>query len=180
MDGRVSLRALQQTKDDGRKIAGVVARVYQIARILDGRASTWCPSATRWASTSGDRRTLPGTMGQTVTVAQAVRRGGHACAGLCRLLLRSLQEGTDAVVQPTIRFVKEAGVDVVKLDAASDYPEAVTAITRAGIPVFAQFGSRCRRRWATAWSTSPSPGHVNLTWPHPDGADSRRSGARSD
>ncbi len=35
MDGRVSLRALQQTKEDGRKIAGVVARVYQIARILD-------------------------------------------------------------------------------------------------------------------------------------------------
>ncbi len=66
------------------------------------------------------------------------------------------------------RFVKEAGVDVVKLDAASDYPEAVTAITRAGIPVFAQCGSRCRRRWATAWSTSPSPGHVNLTWARPD------------
>jgi 3-methyl-2-oxobutanoate hydroxymethyltransferase len=28
----------------------------------------------------------------------------------------------------------------VKLDAASDYPEAVEAVTRAGIPVFAQFG----------------------------------------
>jgi 3-methyl-2-oxobutanoate hydroxymethyltransferase len=37
-------------------------------------------------------------------------------------------------------MVKEAGVDLVKLDGASDYPEGVEAITRAGIPVFPQFG----------------------------------------
>lgn len=29
---------------------------------------------------------------------------------------------------------------MVKLDGAADFPEAVTAIARAGIPVFAQFG----------------------------------------
>jgi 3-methyl-2-oxobutanoate hydroxymethyltransferase len=31
-------------------------------------------------------------------------------------------------------------VDMVKLDGAADFPEAVRAISRAGIPVFAQFG----------------------------------------
>jgi len=111
MDGRVSLRALQQTKDDGRKIAGVVARVYQIARILDGAGVDLVSvgdtvGVNLWGPANPSRHE-----GQTVTVAQAVRRGGHPCAGLRRLLLRSLQEGTDAVVQPTIRFVKEAGVD---------------------------------------------------------------------
>ena len=29
---------------------------------------------------------------------------------------------------------------MVKVDAAADFPEVVTALTRAGIPVFAQFG----------------------------------------
>jgi 3-methyl-2-oxobutanoate hydroxymethyltransferase len=29
---------------------------------------------------------------------------------------------------------------MIKLDGAADYPEAVTALTRAGIPIFAQFG----------------------------------------
>jgi 3-methyl-2-oxobutanoate hydroxymethyltransferase len=36
--------------------------------------------------------------------------------------------------------VKEAGVDLVKLDGAADHLDAVEAVTRAGIPVFAQFG----------------------------------------
>jgi 3-methyl-2-oxobutanoate hydroxymethyltransferase len=36
--------------------------------------------------------------------------------------------------------VKDAGADIVKLDGASGFPEAVRAITRAGIPVWAQFG----------------------------------------
>jgi 3-methyl-2-oxobutanoate hydroxymethyltransferase len=36
--------------------------------------------------------------------------------------------------------VKEGGADLVKLDGASAFPEAVRAITRAGVPVWAQFG----------------------------------------
>ena len=35
MDQKISLRTLQQMKDDGRKIVGVVAWDYQIARIVD-------------------------------------------------------------------------------------------------------------------------------------------------
>ena len=44
-------------------------------------------------------------------------------------------------MRAAIRFVKEAGVDLVKLDAASDYLGGRRRrCTRAGIPVFAQFG----------------------------------------
>ncbi len=39
-----------------------------------------------------------------------------------------------------IRLVKEAGVDMVKLDGAADHAETVRALVRAGIPVFAQLG----------------------------------------
>jgi 3-methyl-2-oxobutanoate hydroxymethyltransferase len=37
-------------------------------------------------------------------------------------------------------LAKEGGADMVKLDGAADFPEAVRAIVRAGVPVFAQFG----------------------------------------
>jgi 3-methyl-2-oxobutanoate hydroxymethyltransferase len=37
-------------------------------------------------------------------------------------------------------MVAEAGVDMIKLDAAAEFPEAVTAIAQAGVPVWAQFG----------------------------------------
>jgi 3-methyl-2-oxobutanoate hydroxymethyltransferase len=37
-------------------------------------------------------------------------------------------------------MAKEAGADLVKIDAAPDFPDAVSAVARAGIPVWAQFG----------------------------------------
>ena len=51
-----------------------------------------------------------------------------------------LQSGRSEALVAAIRLAKEAGVDLVKLDGASDHLESVEAITRAGIPVFAQFG----------------------------------------
>ncbi len=51
-----------------------------------------------------------------------------------------LQQGSQAALAAAIRLVKEAGADMVKLDGAADFPDAVSAIVRAGIPVFAQFG----------------------------------------
>jgi 3-methyl-2-oxobutanoate hydroxymethyltransferase len=43
-------------------------------------------------------------------------------------------------LRAAIRLVKEGGADMVKLDAAADFPDVVRAVVRAGIPVFAQFG----------------------------------------
>jgi hypothetical protein len=54
---KVTVAALQQMKRDGRKIVGVVAWDYQIARSPTAPAWTSSPSATRSASTSGARTT---------------------------------------------------------------------------------------------------------------------------
>jgi len=51
-----------------------------------------------------------------------------------------VQEGVEAALRAAIRLVKEGGADMVKVDAAAEFPETVRALTRAGIPVFAQFG----------------------------------------
>jgi 3-methyl-2-oxobutanoate hydroxymethyltransferase len=59
----------------------------------------------------------------------------------CDFPFGPLQEGTGAAVRAASRLVEEGGADIVKLDGAVDFPEAVTAIDRAGIPVFAQFGA---------------------------------------
>lgn len=141
MDRKVSLRTLQQMKDNGRKIVGVVAWDYQIARIVD-RAGVEIVSVgdTVGINLWGQANPFEVTMEQMLTVTQAVRRGVSRALVSADFPFGPLQEGTDSAVRAAIRFVKEAGVDLVKLDAASDYLDAVTAITRAGIPVFAQFG----------------------------------------
>jgi 3-methyl-2-oxobutanoate hydroxymethyltransferase len=75
-----------------------------------------------------------------VIVSKAVRRGVKRALFSVDIPFGPLQEGTESALRAAIRLVKETGADMVKLDGAADFPEAVTAIVRAGIPVFAQFG----------------------------------------
>ncbi|GAB3353860.1 3-methyl-2-oxobutanoate hydroxymethyltransferase [Modestobacter lapidis] len=141
MDDKVSLRSLQQMKDDGRKIVGVVAWDYQIARIVD-RVGVEIVSVgdTVGVNLWGHSNPFEVTMEEMLVVTRAVRRGVTRALVSADFPFGPLQEGADSAVRAAIRFVKEAGVDLVKLDAAADYLDAVEAVTRAGIPVFAQFG----------------------------------------
>lgn len=138
---KVTIPQLQQMKRDGQKIVGVVAWDYQIAKVID-RAGVEIVSVgdTVGANLWGDPNPLEITMEQMVVVARAVKRGVKRALVSVDFPYGPLQEGVDSAVRAAIRLVKEAGVDMIKLDGAADYPEAVTALKRAGIPVFAQFG----------------------------------------
>ena len=142
MDGKVTLPALQQMKQDGRKIVGVVAYDYQMAQIAD-RAGVDIVSVGDSVGVNlwGHRSELEVTLDQMVLVCQAVRRGVTRALVSCDIPFGPLQAGTDAAVQAAIRVVKEAGADLVKVDAGASSADAVRAITRAGIPVWAQFGT---------------------------------------
>ena len=137
----VTVPALQQMKRDGRKIVGVVAWDFQMAQVLD-RAGVDIVSVgdTVGINLWGHANPLEVTMEEMLIVTKAVRRGVKRALVSVDFPFGPLQQGTQAALDAAIRFVKEAGVDMVKLDGAADYPEAVTAIARAGIPVFAQFG----------------------------------------
>jgi 3-methyl-2-oxobutanoate hydroxymethyltransferase len=137
----VTVPALQQMKRDGRKIVGVVAWDYQIAQIVD-RAGVDIVSVgdTVGVNLWGQPNPLEVTMEEMLIVCKAVRRGVKRALVSVDFPFGPLQEGTDSALRAAIRLVKEAGADMIKLDGAADFPDAVRAITRAGIPVFAQFG----------------------------------------
>jgi 3-methyl-2-oxobutanoate hydroxymethyltransferase len=159
MSDKVTLRGLQRMKDQGRKIVGVVAWDFQIARIVD-RAGVDLVSVgdTVGVNLWGHDNPFEVTMDQMVTVARAVRRGVDRALVSVDFPFGPLQEGTAAAVRAAVRFVKESGADMVKLDAAADFPEAVEAITRAGIPVFAQFGitPQTALRYGVEYSAVPA------------------------
>lgn len=162
MDGdTVTLPGLQAMKRDGRKIVGVVAWDYQMARIVD-RAGVDIVSVgdTVGVNLWGQANPLEITMEQVLVVCQAVRRGVGRALVSCDFPFGPLQEGPDSAVRAAIRLVKEGGVDMVKLDGASDFLDAVTAVDRAGIPVFAQFGitPQTALRYGVAYSATPGPG----------------------
>ena len=141
MSSHVSVAGLQQMKRDGRKIVGVVAWDWQMAQIAD-RAGVDIVSVgdTVGINLWGHANPLEVTMDEMLIVTKAVRRGVKRALVSVDFPYGPMQEGPDAALRAAIRFVKEAGVDMVKLDGAAEFPDAVAAITRAGIPVFAQFG----------------------------------------
>jgi 3-methyl-2-oxobutanoate hydroxymethyltransferase len=141
MDSKVTLPALQEMKRGGNKIVGVVAYDYQMAQIVD-RAGVDIVSVGDSVGINlwGQRTELEVTLDQMILACQGVRRGVQRALVSCDFPFGPLQEGTDSAVRAAVRLVKEGGADLVKLDGASDFPEAVGAITRAGIPVWAQFG----------------------------------------
>jgi 3-methyl-2-oxobutanoate hydroxymethyltransferase len=138
---RVTIPALQAMKAAGEKSVCLVAWDYQMARIAD-RVGVEIVSVgdTVGVNLWGQPHPLEITMAEMLVVAKAVRRGVTRALVSCDFPFGPLQEGAASAVQAAIRLVKEAGVDLVKLDGAADFPEAVEAVTRAGIPVFAQFG----------------------------------------
>src|ERR1700732_1299885 len=137
----ITIPILQQMKRDRRKIVGVVAWDYQIAQIVD-RVGVDIISVgdTVGVNLWGHSTPFEITMEEMLVVCKAVRRGVKRALVSCDFPFGPLQEGTDSAMRAAILLVKEAGADMVKLDGAAFFPEAVRAIARAGIPVFAQFG----------------------------------------
>lgn len=141
MESKVTVTALQQMKRDGQKIVGVVTYDFQMAQIVD-RAGVDIVSVGDSVGTRmwGQESDLEVTLDQMILACQAVRRGVKRAVVSCDFPFGPLQEGPDAAVRAAIRIVKEGGADMVKLDGAAAFPDAVRAVARAGIPVWAQFG----------------------------------------
>jgi 3-methyl-2-oxobutanoate hydroxymethyltransferase len=138
---KVAIADLHAMKRDGRKIVGVVAWDYQIAQIVD-RVGVDIVSVGDSVGTNlwGHPTPLEVTMDEMVIVCKAVRRGVRRALLSCDFPYGPLQQSTEAALAAARRFVEEGGADMVKLDAAADFPDAMRAIVRAGIPVFAQMG----------------------------------------
>jgi 3-methyl-2-oxobutanoate hydroxymethyltransferase len=141
MTGNMTIAALQQMKRDGKKSVGVVAWDTPIAMIAD-RAGVDFVSVGDSVGVNlwGHDDPLQVTMDEMLTVCKAVRRGVTRALVSCDVPYGPVQDSPAAAVAAARRLVQEGGADLVKLDAAADYPEAVRAVVGAGIPVFAQFG----------------------------------------
>src|SRR5262245_20804734 len=138
---KVTLSLLQEMKRAGQKSVGVVAWDTQLAQIAD-RAGVDFVSVgdSIGVNLYGRSDPLDVTLDEMLVVCRAVRRGGRRELVSCDFPYGPLQAGIETALDAAHQLVNEGGADLVKLDAAADFPEAVRAIVKAGIPVFAQFG----------------------------------------
>jgi 3-methyl-2-oxobutanoate hydroxymethyltransferase len=138
---KVTIAALRQMKREGRKIVAVVVYDYQMAQIVD-RAGVDIVSVGDSVGRNmwGQETEIEVTLEQMLLACKAVRRGVQRALVSCDCPYGPVQQGTEAAVQAARTLVNDGGADIVKVDGAVVHPDAVRAITRVGIPVWAQFG----------------------------------------
>jgi 3-methyl-2-oxobutanoate hydroxymethyltransferase len=88
----------------------------------------------------GHDSTVPATMDEMLVLTRAVTRGARSPLVIADMPFGSFQISDEEAVTNAIRFVKEAGVDAVKLEGAGPTLSRVTAIVGAGIPVMGHVG----------------------------------------
>src|SRR3981081_3929114 len=141
MADKVSVPALHAMKRGKKKIVGVVAWDFQIARIAD-RSGVDIVSVgdsvgmNLWGRADPEDMTLD----EMILCCKAVRLGVQRALVSCDFPYGILQQGVAASLAAARRAMEEGGADMVKLDDCAPCADAVRAIARAGIPVFAQMG----------------------------------------
>ncbi|MGN6748348.1 MAG: 3-methyl-2-oxobutanoate hydroxymethyltransferase, partial [Xanthobacteraceae bacterium] len=126
MHEKITISHLQQMKRQGQKSVGVVAWDYQIARIADRAGFDFISvgdsvGVNLW----GRADVLDVTVEEMLICCQAVRRGAKRALLSCDMPYGPVQHGSDAALAAAQRLMREGGAEVIKVDAAAEFPDVV-------------------------------------------------------
>ena len=88
----------------------------------------------------GHDSTVPATVDEMIILTRAVNRGARRPLVIADLPFGSYQVSDTQALDTSIRFVKAAAADAVKLEGAGPMLSRVRALTSAGIPVMGHIG----------------------------------------
>src|SRR5512142_568729 len=140
-DDKTTVLTLQQKKQRGERISMLTAYDFPTARALDAAGIDALLVGDSLAMVVlGHETTLAVTMDEMLHHARAVARGASRALLIADMPFLSYQADTAEAVRNAGRFLKEAGMDAVKIEGGRDYADTVRAIVRAGIPVMGHIG----------------------------------------
>jgi 3-methyl-2-oxobutanoate hydroxymethyltransferase len=125
----MTIGELHQMKRDGRKIVGVVAWDYQIARIADRAGVDIVSVGDSVGVNLWGQRPDEITIEEMLVLCKAVRRGVERA--LVSVDLPAHEQNAEAALR-----LQECGAQMVKILGSADL---VRDVARAGVPVFAEF-----------------------------------------
>jgi 3-methyl-2-oxobutanoate hydroxymethyltransferase len=140
--GKLPLPELAAMKRHGDKIVMVTAYDASSARLADeaGIDLILVGDTAAMVVLGHESSTVPVTMDEMLFMTRAVTRGARRPLVLGDMPFGSYQVSDEEAVRSAIRFVKEAGADVVKLEGAGPSLSRVRTIVGAGIGVMGHLG----------------------------------------
>ena len=138
---KITIRDLLRMKQDGRKIAAISLYDYPTAVLADraGIDVILVGDGSVGMTALGYASTVPVTMDEMITFCKAVVRGAKYALVLGDMPFMSYTS-VDEALRNAGRFMKEAGVDAVKLEGGKEVSDRIKAISDAGIPVTGHIG----------------------------------------
>jgi 3-methyl-2-oxobutanoate hydroxymethyltransferase len=137
----ITLTKLAEMKALGEPIAMVTAYDYPSAQVAEEAGVDVVLVGDSGAMTVlGYPSTLPVTLDELLMLAAAVRRGLSTPLLVGDMPFGSYEASDEIAIRNAQRFVKEAGVDAVKLERGGSSIERARAIVEAGIPVMGHVG----------------------------------------
>ncbi len=141
MPSKVTTSALMKMKKDGQKITALTAYDYPFASMLDQAGiEIILVGDSLGMVVQGKENTLPVTMDESIYHTSMVSRACQYAMVVGDMPFMSYQGSLDKAVENAGRFLKEAGATAVKLEGGADVCPAISAMSKAGIPVQAHIG----------------------------------------
>lgn len=139
--GKLPLTDLAAMKRRGEKIVMVTAYDYPSGRIADAAGVDVILVGDSAAMTVlGHDSTVPATMEDMLLLARATARGAVRPLVVADMPFGTYQVSDEDAIRNAVRFVKEAGVDAVKVEGAGPTLHRTVALVGAGVPVIGHLG----------------------------------------
>ncbi len=138
---KVTIKTLQAMKKRGEKITWLTAYDYPTAQFAEAAGMDMLlVGDSLGMCVYGYEGTIPVTMDQCIVHSEAVRRAAPMAFVMGDMPFMSYQASDEDAVRNAGRFLKEAGVDAIKLEGGVRVVSRIKAILAAGIVVCGHIG----------------------------------------
>jgi 3-methyl-2-oxobutanoate hydroxymethyltransferase len=138
---KTSVASFVRMKAENRRIVMVTSYDYPTAAIADAvGVDSILVGDSYGMVVLGYESTIPVTVEELLPVCRAVRRGAAHPLLIGDLPFMSFQVSLEEAIRTAGRFVKEGGMEAVKIEGGSEVSKIVESISRIGIPVLGHIG----------------------------------------
>lgn len=138
---RVTVKSLQEMKDNSDKISMLTSYDFTLAGIVDKSGIDVILVGDSASNImAGHETTLPITLDQMIYHASSVIRAVERALVVVDLPFGTYQSDSQAALESAIRIMKESGSHAVKLEGGKQIKDSIKRIIKAGIPVMGHLG----------------------------------------